>query len=234
MGITDRQALFTSGRSGRSFAGFRRFGISCITALLFILFASVSSRAATITSVASGNWSATGTWSGGVVPTSADSVIIASGHTVTVNANYTCMALAVLTGNSGITTGTVSVSTGFTLTVTNGVHLIDGKADATLNLQGAGTLSASFVNICVSGTSPGGSGTSNFIFNSRIANLNVTNNIFLNGNSTGVGGKQDIPTLNIISGTVTVGGADCYYQPSWWCFCVNPGWRWRGNTYFKT
>lgn len=206
MGITGRSILSNLRKQRQSFARLRRFGISSVIVFLFILAASVSSKAATITSAASGNWSATATWSGGVVPTSSDSVIIASGHTVTVNANYTCLALAVVTGNSTTVTGTVSVSSGFTLTVTNGVHVIDGKNDAVLNIQGAGTLSCSFVKICQSGITPGGSATSNFTINSSITSLTVSGDIYLYGNYSSGGGKSDVPNLNITSGTLAVAG----------------------------
>lgn len=51
------------------------------------LCGAMPAMAATCTSQSSGNWGAAGTWSCGNVPTSADSVVISSSHTVTLNVN---------------------------------------------------------------------------------------------------------------------------------------------------
>lgn len=61
-----------------------------ITVTVSILALMLAASATTITSTQNGNWSATNTWDGGVVPTSSDDVIIAAGDTVIVDAEASC------------------------------------------------------------------------------------------------------------------------------------------------
>lgn len=65
----------------------------------------------TKTTVASGNWGTAGIWSPSGVPASGDDVVIASGHTLTVNNNYQINHVTV---NSG---GTLTFTSGRTLTM---------------------------------------------------------------------------------------------------------------------
>lgn len=75
------------------------------------LTATKISFAATKTSIASGNWGTSGIWSPSGVPAAGDHVFIASGHTVTLNNNY---SITDVTINPG---GTLVFSSGRTLTM---------------------------------------------------------------------------------------------------------------------
>lgn len=63
----------------------KRFTQALILGISVLLF--TTTLKAQITSAGSGNWSNTSTWVGGVVPTSANNVIIAPGHTVAIDNN---------------------------------------------------------------------------------------------------------------------------------------------------
>jgi hypothetical protein len=111
---------------------------------LFIIFN--PSYSATITSFQSGNWSVGSTWVGGSVPGSGDDVVIANGHTVTVDGDYTCLSVTILTGGTNTTliiggTNTLNVTGSITIqnATTNGVN-------KTVNV-GAGTITCASVTM---------------------------------------------------------------------------------------
>lgn len=75
-----------------------KLAISLISLLISLL--SLKVNAATCTSTGTGNWSNTGTWSCSAVPTSSDDVVVASGHTITVDTN--AVARSILVNATGI------------------------------------------------------------------------------------------------------------------------------------
>ncbi|REJ83163.1 MAG: hypothetical protein DWQ44_00145 [Bacteroidetes bacterium] len=145
----------------------------------------------TITSAVSGNWNAPATWTGGVVPTSDNHVVVSSGHTVTVNVNMArCQNM------------TVSGILGYTSTTTQLLHVFGN-----MNINTGGTYNA------FSGTSGrrlylGGSfsnaGTASFTQGTGVA-LSGT------GNSTlfWIGGE---PATFTNSGTITSGRINHIYH----------------------
>ena len=67
---------------------------------------------ALITSAASGNFNATSTWTGGVIPGVGDEARASTGHTVTITSNATCDEIS----NAG--TGKFVINGGVTLSAT--------------------------------------------------------------------------------------------------------------------
>ena len=79
---------------------------------------------AAITSTATGNWNAGGSWVGGVVPVSGDTVTIATGHTITVPDAYTAVC------------GTSPASGGAAALVITGTLVVGGGASGQLTVKG--------------------------------------------------------------------------------------------------
>ena len=122
--------------------------------LLLLLALSTGAFAATITSSATGNWSATTTWVGGVVPLATDDVVIAATHVITLDGNYTARTLA-NSGTLNVAANTLTVSIASANNST-----LSLAATGTLNLTGTGNIVLNGNFVTVSGASFNQSGTS--------------------------------------------------------------------------
>ncbi len=102
-----------------------------------------------ITSAATGNWSATTTWTGGVVPSYGDSVVIQSGHDVTVNASasITGISVAGILDFGTTTSNTLTISRGLTVNAGGVFNAFNGSTGRTVyvygNINNSGTIDLS-------------------------------------------------------------------------------------------
>src|SRR5687767_806694 len=94
------------------------------------------------TTIASGNWSNTAVWPGGIILPSTANIVIGTGLALTVDGNRTCNSMTVGTGS------TLSVDNGIILTVTNGLIFPNlPTANSTGFLTGPGTINAGSCNV---------------------------------------------------------------------------------------
>ncbi len=157
------------------------------------LTGNATTLAGTYTSTTSGNWNATGTWLGGVVPTANDNAVIANGHTVTITAAANCNNLTVGQGASGILI--FEATTARTLTVGGDLTIASGG-----QFQSASTGTQTGHSLSIAGSITN-NGTLDFSTNSNTAAAGIT---FTGANNTtfsGTGGTTDLKTLTINKGS---------------------------------
>jgi len=184
----------------------------------------ITNAPATITSVASGNWSTPATWAGGAVPASFDNAIIADGHNVTID--VTGLSITNLTVGGGVSgailygttpssftvLGNLTVNAGATFSAYNGTTgkslIVGGNLtnDGTIDLS-VGTSTTNILTL--NGTTVqtvGGSGSyvGGVIRNLTFNNTNAaTPNINWNASNISIGGN-----LIFTAGKVALGAAN--------------------------
>lgn len=171
---------------------------------------------ATIKAAANGNFSATGTWTGGVVPTSADDVV-SNNFTVVIDGNYTVLSLRNdTTGGATAGGGFNHTAGGFTLNTTSlvagaanlitynhatGTNTLNVVNNTSLTQQGAITITTGNVNLNVPQLSiTTASALVGTLIKNGIGTLNIVGNI---ANSATA---QNNNTLQLNAGTVNITG----------------------------
>lgn len=171
----------------------------------------VEAFAVTCTSAGSGNWNATGTWSGctggnGSVantPGSNDTAIITSTHNVTVTGNETVSAL---TFGSASTGGILTVNSGVTLTVTNALTMQSNNAANTAGTIQNGTGNATVTaGSLVIGDATAPTGARTAILTSTISTLTISGNVTTTCGD-GTGSRAIDPRIHLSSGNMSVSG----------------------------
>jgi hypothetical protein len=150
---------------------------------------------ANVKAVATGNWSNTATWSGGVLPTSADDVF-ANGFTVTIDGTFTVSTIRNTSGTGIVAGGVFTFANGGNLTCTDSNGVVNRDIASvyclTFNLASPNTATLN-ANVSTAGLVANGrsilvqnTGTFNMVGDYALQTFNNNNRatIFVNGSTT--------------------------------------------------
>ncbi len=192
--------------------GFRCTGRSLVLFLnLCLVVTPATLLGSTISSTQSGSWFDTGTWVGGVLPSSSDSVLVMNGHIVTVEQSGACAALSILptdteTGVRLVSGGSLDI-TGDALVMsptTASSGYLDG-CDGILNIGGdvvlmGGSSAARIAKLLIADGQTTISG-------SIVMNNSQTRVTFVGGGTLSIGGDfWSLGLLTPATGTVAFNG----------------------------
>ncbi|MBI3233336.1 MAG: T9SS type A sorting domain-containing protein [Bacteroidetes bacterium] len=182
--------------------------IKNILSILLISLALTGVKAATISSAGNGNWNTGGTWSGGSVPSSGDSVVILNTHLVTLDmpgsGNNLALSLTIKSGgvleyrSSGIAilqlSNTLNIDSGGVLRTITGSTQVGHQLIVAGNVTNAGTFNIQLNYLKLGGNLTGGgttyadsisaiietNGSSSQTINTTLNNKKIGNVIFYN------------------------------------------------------
>lgn len=179
---------------------------------------------ANIKAVATGNWSNTATWDGGVLPTSADDVF-ANGFTVTIDGTFTVLTIRNTSGTGIVAGGQFIYANGGDLTCTSSPAIVVGIASVpvlqmTLASPNTGTFTGDILTLANTGNffaiRHSSTGTLNLNGNYSIdgttgrsmisVTLTGTLNIVGNLTSTNTGGNNINTLIMTTGGTINITG----------------------------
>ena len=189
-----------------------RRGTWCLLLCLLALTAT-RAEALTITSSASGNWSAGATWSGGVAPTDGNAVVIAAGNAVLMDTSagtLTGIASVTITGTSSGTPGKLYFANGTNGSLTLATGGTIGGTSATIlgqliaSKDGAYYTSTSSTNGVASGsTARINLGTTGTIV-AKYLNVELLGTDPATLSARTFGTLSTISSVNLTSGTLTM------------------------------
>ncbi len=155
-------ALSGTHQNGTTTPGAQRITVSQTDLLAAPLYVGIAAADVPFVSIANGDWNATTTWNKGTVPTCADNVTIASGHTVTVNTLANVVKGITITAGGTLAIASGDLTVGCTLNnntlINNGTLTVSGgilNVNGSISHNSGATFNQSGGNINIDGNAAG-------------------------------------------------------------------------------